>query len=606
MPATYTTRNRAIKQETGSNLNVWGQALNNQVIDLFDESLDGISTINLGGAATFDLSSATYTKNGESDTSRRRILIFTSPNAAGTDVTIPGVEKWYFVRNSGSYAVTLAPSGGTPASVPAGADAIIYSDGTDCFVFRQRLNEMAAPDDNVDLNSQKLINVADGTADTDGVNKLQVTSLTQPLVDLADDWAQKTDDYVSGTDNSAKSWAIGGTGNGDPAAGSAKEWATSTSVVSGGQKGALGYANDASASASSASGFATAASGYADDASGFADAASASATAASGSASDAATSYGDFLDIWVVSATEPGTTQPGMVWFDTAGDVIKVRNAADTDWLTVSGSDAASESTAGIIRIATQAEANGGVFDTLAISPKKLNDYEGYLRYGSAYLIASTDLDTVTRPGFYSGYSMTNAPGGSSAVFYVEVQQHSFLTDWILQIAVDGSGTTLRKYVRRRVSGSWGAWKEVAFNGSFVAGSPVSASGANVTFTSIDCDDIVFKFDGVSHNNGSNTSLRIYYSTDNGSSWSAGFMQPTASIAAGSTATGSIAIFGLREGTGLIVGGQLSTSGTYPGFIQQSTNPTTSISAGAQINAIKFEWAAGSFDAGTITASKRG
>ena len=30
--------------------------------------------------------------------------------------------------------------------------------------------------------------------------------------DLAQDWATKNDSYVSGTDNSAKSWAIGGTG----------------------------------------------------------------------------------------------------------------------------------------------------------------------------------------------------------------------------------------------------------------------------------------------------------------------------------------------------------------------------------------------------------
>jgi len=51
--------------------------------------------------------------------------------------------------------------------------------------------------------------------------------------DEAVDWAKKTDDFVSGADNSAKSWAIGGTGGGSPAGGSAKEWATSATIVDG-------------------------------------------------------------------------------------------------------------------------------------------------------------------------------------------------------------------------------------------------------------------------------------------------------------------------------------------------------------------------------------
>lgn len=42
-------------------------------------------------------------------------------------------------------------------------------------------------------------------------------------------YATKVDGFASGSDNSAKSWAIGGTGDGDPTAGSAKDWATQTS-----------------------------------------------------------------------------------------------------------------------------------------------------------------------------------------------------------------------------------------------------------------------------------------------------------------------------------------------------------------------------------------
>lgn len=146
-----------------------------------------------------------------------------------------------------------------------------------------------------------------------------------------------------------------------------------------------------------------------------------------------------------------------------------------------------------------------------------------------------------------------------------------------------------------------------ALEAGFVAGSPVSASGTNASFTNIDCEEALFQFDGVSHNNVSNTNLRLYYSTDNGSNWSSTFQNITASVAASAVASGTIVITGMRQGRGLILGGQLTTSGTYPGIVVPvATNVVVGISAGAQINAIKFEWLAGSFDAGTITPSYKG
>jgi hypothetical protein len=63
-----------------------------------------------------------------------------------------------------------------------------------------------------------------------------------------------------------------------------------------------------------------------------------------------------------------------MVWFDTSGNVLKVRDATNTVWQTVTGINAASESTAGVIEIATQAETNTGTDDTRAVTPKKLAD----------------------------------------------------------------------------------------------------------------------------------------------------------------------------------------------------------------------------------------
>lgn len=67
----------------------------------------------------------------------------------------------------------------------------------------------------------------------------------------ANDWATKTDGFVSGSDNSAKSWAIGGAGDGDPTAGSAKDWAITPedTLVTGSDYSALHWAAKAANSA---------------------------------------------------------------------------------------------------------------------------------------------------------------------------------------------------------------------------------------------------------------------------------------------------------------------------------------------------------------------
>jgi hypothetical protein len=66
---------------------------------------------------------------------------------------------------------------------------------------------------------------------------------------LAAQWATTTDDLVASTDNSAKAYAIGGTGSGQPSGGDAKSWATKTSAaVAGGEFSSKEYAQGTQAS----------------------------------------------------------------------------------------------------------------------------------------------------------------------------------------------------------------------------------------------------------------------------------------------------------------------------------------------------------------------
>lgn len=66
---------------------------------------------------------------------------------------------------------------------------------------------------------------------------------------LASQWATTTDDLVATTDNSAKAYAIGGTGAGQPSGGDAKSWATKTSAsVAGGEFSSKEYAQGTQAS----------------------------------------------------------------------------------------------------------------------------------------------------------------------------------------------------------------------------------------------------------------------------------------------------------------------------------------------------------------------
>jgi len=150
-----TQRIRAVKQETGSGLNVWGTTLNDQALDLIDEAVQGVETIALtGGTAT--LTSTNYA----SDEARNMGFRFTG---TGGNVVYPGVECVKVVVNDCSAPIIFGYSAGSGVTIPASGRAVVQGDGT---TMRQVVG--------TDQGGAKLTGLATGTASTDAVTKGQM------------------------------------------------------------------------------------------------------------------------------------------------------------------------------------------------------------------------------------------------------------------------------------------------------------------------------------------------------------------------------------------------------------------------------------------------
>ena len=87
MASTYTSSNRFTKQGTGENASTWGTILNS-VIDLVDDSLDAVVSVNISAADV-----TLTTNNGTSDQARGRILHIVGEPASARSVTIADQEN---------------------------------------------------------------------------------------------------------------------------------------------------------------------------------------------------------------------------------------------------------------------------------------------------------------------------------------------------------------------------------------------------------------------------------------------------------------------------------------------------------------------------------
>lgn len=172
--ASYTTRNRLIKQVFNENVDTWGDpVLNSQAIAMIDEALDGDVTIATTGGTT-TLTSA----NGATDQSRMRVIRLTGALVSNSIIRAPAVEKWYIVINdcTGAFTTTFGISGGVHATIPQGRRTIVYLDGTDAEDTEPPINTLGPATGPLSMGTNQITNVQDGVASSDAATLGQVLS----------------------------------------------------------------------------------------------------------------------------------------------------------------------------------------------------------------------------------------------------------------------------------------------------------------------------------------------------------------------------------------------------------------------------------------------
>lgn len=114
---------------TGENDGTWG-AQTNDNWNRMEDSSDGFATLAVTGnhSLTFTAQPTSYAdENG-----RNKVIVFTGSAGSTRTITLPDIEKTYFLLNDSDSILTLTSgSGAATTTLPAGKDMTVYVDGSD-------------------------------------------------------------------------------------------------------------------------------------------------------------------------------------------------------------------------------------------------------------------------------------------------------------------------------------------------------------------------------------------------------------------------------------------------------------------------------------------
>jgi len=144
MPSTFSNLGLTI-QATGENSGTWGD-LTNVNLQRIDNAIAGVIAVALTGNTTLAFSTNSASTTFSDEAGRNQVILFTGSLAGSTaTVTLPNIEKQYYIQNNAGASVILtAGSGAATYTVQSGKDAIVFVDGSD---------EVANAIDNLQLGS---------------------------------------------------------------------------------------------------------------------------------------------------------------------------------------------------------------------------------------------------------------------------------------------------------------------------------------------------------------------------------------------------------------------------------------------------------------------
>lgn len=94
----------------------------------------------------------------------------------------------------------------------------------------------------------------------------------------------------------------------------------------------------------------------------------------------------------------------------------------------------------------------------------KLTDDEGY----SVKLTDASDLNLITKTGYYRGFELKNSPKENNYGWYIQVYSHNVTDFACMQIAYClHSAEDNSLYVRKKVKGIWTEWKQLGLAGAY-------------------------------------------------------------------------------------------------------------------------------------------
>jgi len=130
--STYSTRLKVELIGSGEQSNSWGNTTNNNFDQVFEQSIAGVYSKNLGAESSpYTLTSGNGPQTQANNEARQAAIVFTG-HSSDFIVQFPAVEKLYFLRNASSsnkVTVRLGASGNTFVLNPS-RNVFLTTDGT--------------------------------------------------------------------------------------------------------------------------------------------------------------------------------------------------------------------------------------------------------------------------------------------------------------------------------------------------------------------------------------------------------------------------------------------------------------------------------------------